>query len=298
MANASSNVSSNLIKAIFVTSYSTLVSVLTVLAIVRLIGGFEADPQAWLPWLGLLLAAAPMAGFFARLFLTMAVARTSPNLAGYQVVTVLGALLCVGASVWSGSMAALPWAILAAASLYAYVFWYSRFEGRSDTPLKGGGALPSFALQTTDGASVDSANLRGAPHLLLFYRGNWCPLCQAQIKEIAAQYRELAQRGVKVMLISPQPAGNSAKLAKRFDAPMDFLVDTDNTAAKALGIFAENGLPATLQVLGYDSDVPMPTVIITDAEGIVRWLDLTDNYRVRPEPETFLRVLDSLPAAT
>jgi hypothetical protein len=51
------------------------------------------------------------------------------------------------------------------------------------------------------------------------------------------------------------------------------------------------GLPFGMQLLGYDSDTVMPTVIITDDEGKIIFADLTDNYRVRPEPETFMRVL-------
>jgi hypothetical protein len=35
----------------------------------------------------------------------------------------------------------------------------------------------------------------------------------------------------------------------------------------------------------------MPTVIIVDKEGKILWTHETDNYRVRPEPETFLQVL-------
>ena len=38
----------------------------------------------------------------------------------------------------------------------------------------------------------------------------------------------------------------------------------------------------------------LPTVIITDAKGKIVFADLTDNYRVRPEPETFLKVIDAL----
>ena len=46
-----------------------------------------------------------------------------------------------------------------------------------------------------------------------------------------------------------------------------------------------------MQLLGYDSDTVMPT---EDFEGLRTFgilADLTDNYRVRPEPETFMRVL-------
>jgi hypothetical protein len=36
----------------------------------------------------------------------------------------------------------------------------------------------------------------------------------------------------------------------------------------------------------------MPTVVVTDAGGRILFADQTDNYRVRPEPSTFLAVLD------
>ena len=38
----------------------------------------------------------------------------------------------------------------------------------------------------------------------------------------------------------------------------------------------------------------LPTVLITDARGEIRYVDLADNYRVRPEPSVFLRVLDNM----
>ena len=62
--------------------------------------------------------------------------------------------------------------------------------------------------------------------------------------------------------------------------------------AKQLDIFHENGLPTGFQALGYNSDVIMPTVIITDKNNNIIFTDLTDNYRVRPEPNTFLKIID------
>lgn len=73
---------------------------------------------------------------------------------------------------------------------------------------------------------------------------------------------------------------------------MNFLVDKGNKAADRLQIKAEGGLPMGLQALGYDSDTVMPTVVMTDNKGEIIFADLTDNYRVRPEPEDFLRVFD------
>ncbi|MFQ5436081.1 MAG: hypothetical protein ACE5FD_14505, partial [Anaerolineae bacterium] len=78
------------------------------------------------------------------------------------------------------------------------------------------------------------------------------------------------------------------------DVPFRFLVDPGNRAARQLGLAHENGLPMGFQVMGYDSETVFPTVIITDADGIIRFADLTNNYRIRPEPQTFLYVLDEL----
>ena len=50
-------------------------------------------------------------------------------------------------------------------------------------------------------------------------------------------------------------------------------------------------------LLGYESDTVFPTVLVLDALGVIRWVDQTDNYRVRPEPDTFLPVLRSLAGA-
>ena len=46
-----------------------------------------------------------------------------------------------------------------------------------------------------------------------------------------------------------------------------------------------------LQMLGYDSDTVLPTVIITDTGGRVLWTHETDNYRIRPEPDVYLAIL-------
>ena len=123
----------------------------------------------------------------------------------------------------------------------------------------------------------------------MFYRGNWCPLCMAQIKEIAQDYKNLEAKGIQTVLISPQPHRHTKHLAKKFDVGFQFLVDKNNAVARQLNIIAKNGLPTGFQVLGYDSDTVMPTIILTDEGGKIIHSDLTSNYRVRPEPKDLLK---------
>ena len=82
------------------------------------------------------------------------------------------------------------------------------------------------------------------------------------------------------------------ELAARFQVDFRFLVDPDCRVAKQLDIFHENGLPKGMdRMLGHDKDTVMPTVVITDASNRIIFADLTDNYRVRPDPDVFLKIL-------
>lgn len=243
------------------------------------------------PWLGTALACLGPVGFFARAY-AAPIARTSANM---PLMLAAGAAGTVLAAVLGASLLSSPVAVAAGVGLVGsalYLFWYSRFSPAERVVLRTGGTLPDFGL-SEGGTAVRSRDLIDRPALWIFFRGNWCPLCMAQIREVAAQYRELAARGVQVFIVSPQPEANTAALARKFDVPMRFMTDKNNAAAQALGILEKNGLPAGMQVLGYDSDVPRPTVFITQAGGQLIYCDLSENYRVRPEPAEFLAVFDA-----
>ncbi len=277
----------NLLKSIFVPLYMTLLMVLTAAATWMLSRGAPL-----LPWAGVLLTAAP---FLLVLGWVMAFRSTPRTTARFPLLIWLGAVgtafAATGVRATGEGALALASAVLGWAGFLAYAFWYSTFQARPGVRLTVGQALPAFSVKAVDGRAVTSAQLADRPAILMFYRGNWCPFCVAQIKELASRYRELADLGVRVALISPQPHANNVDLAKKLAVDFDFLTDTGNAAARTLGIHQPHGLPMGMQALGYDSETVLPTVIITDARGRVLWTHETDNYRVRPDPELFLEVL-------
>jgi peroxiredoxin len=274
-----------MLKSLYVSAYITA-SVTGLVAALAMLAqhGLES------PWLGTALACAAPAAFFATVF-ALPIARTSPNLHAVLAAGVVGTLITV---VRGGGLLAGPTLVAAGVGIggtLVYVHWYSRFGAPVNGALCEGRDLPPFTL-VENGREVASTALLEKPALWIFYRGNWCPLCVAQVREISAQYRELARRGVEVFLVSPQPEANTAALAAKCDAPMRFLTDRGNRAAEVLGIRERFGVPAGMQAFGYDSDVPRPTVFITAKGGRILFCDLTDNYRVRPEPAQYFAVLD------
>lgn len=278
-------------KSLFVTSFNLLCNVLVVVALWQLwAGGLQ------LGWIGVLMTSLPFTAMIIVWATAKRTARTSPRmplLTASAMMGVVVAALPVAGLGSPPSFIPLLLAMAAASGVVLYVDWYSVFDRTPSAALRVGRPLPHFVLEDAEGQPIESEAFAGQPAVLLFYRGGWCPLCQAQIKEIAALYRELDERGVSVKLISPQSHAQTQTLAARFDVPFDFLVDPQCRAATELGILSPDGIPAGVGMMGYDPQTVMPTVIITDAEGVILFTDETDNYRVRPEPETFLKVLDA-----
>ncbi|MBK7535451.1 MAG: AhpC/TSA family protein [Myxococcales bacterium] len=283
----------NRVKSVFIGVYP-----MVLMAILGLASWRIARSGAWQSWMGPLLTAAPFAAVLTRVMLWRDVARTSASFPWLNALAALG--VAASALAWwraqPEAAAALGVAALGAATFALYSLWYSRLGRAPSGKLTVGQRLPALELLGADGEPYSTSALAGHPALLFFYRGNWCPLCMAQIKEVAGHYRELSALGAKVVLISPQPHGNTAELARRFDVSFDFVTDVGNRAARALDLEMKDGLPMGMGLLGYDHDTVFPTVLVLDRDGVIRWADQTDNYRVRPEPSTFLPLLRELAA--
>lgn len=288
----------NLLKSIFITSYMMLLMVVSGYAGWQLAHGANA-----LAWVGVLMTSLPILTVITWLMALKSVARTSAHFPLPNLLGAIGVGIAMWASTGAGGDRLAPYTALAAwTGFWLYSYWFSTFGGRQPSArLRIGEPLPGFTLRDANDKLVTSVQLTDKPAILIFYRGNWCPLCMAQIKELSHRYRDLDKLGVRVALISPQPHENTVALARKFDVSFEFLTDVGNKAARTLGIENENGTPMGMQMFGYDSDTVLPTVVITDRAGKVVWTHQTDNYRVRPEPDTYFEVLREhrvIPAAS
>jgi peroxiredoxin len=242
-------------------------------------------------WAGAAISALPLPFLILRLMIKP-VERTSENLPLLLMLSAVGVMLPAWEQFIEGvaGWGPLSVALVNAGIMLLYVFWYSRFGRIESMQLGVGNKLPEFSLRDPAGNEVGSADLSGSPAVLLFYRGNWCPLCMAQIREIVSRYQEMDDLGIKVLLISPQPDVHTKHLAGMHDVPFHFLIDAENRLAESLGIAIDNGVPVGVPG-GYDPGTVMPTVVVTNASGTIVFSDQTDNYRVRPEPDVFLAIL-------
>ena len=174
----------------------------------------------------------------------------------------------------------------------------------SIAPLLNGQTIPSVNVNDLNGDSVNLAKLTAnKPSVIFFYRGGWCPFCNAQMGQLKAIEQDLIQMGFQLIGISPDsPDALNASLTKQ---KLDYtlLSDAKLDAMRAFGLAYFTSAKTTktyqskLQVknqLWKNSDgderlvLPVPAIYIIDKNGLVHFQYVNPNYKVRADPKLIL----------
>ncbi|MGB8405707.1 MAG: peroxiredoxin-like family protein [Mycobacterium sp.] len=173
---------------------------------------------------------------------------------------------------------------------------------------KAGETLGDFTLLDAHGAPITLASARaGRTAVLVLYRGVWCPYCNLALRAYQEDLAPaLAREGVALVAISPQKPDGSLSAQEKNELTFTVLSDPGNTVAARLGVLTAptEGAQAAQRTLGLDlpsvnadgtAELPMPTVAIVDAAGVIRWIDVHPNYTTRTEVADILAALGTLP---
>jgi len=159
--------------------------------------------------------------------------------------------------------------------------------------LKPGQPLPDFQAVDEDGNRVSSAELAGAPAILLFVRGSWCPFCSKQVANLTKVYKEITDSGAKLILVTPKPLGMTRRVAEMFGVDFQFWLDDSLEIAKQLGLLVKAGVPDDYRK-EYGEDTLWPTSLVIDANGVIKFTELSRFIADRPNPEKLLKVVKGL----
>ena len=278
-------------------------TVILPLILINMLGGLGSAIMLWvsdgdLVWLGSMLTTLPLPFLLIVLTNAFGIARTSARLPIVQILSLSGVMIVahhflnVYEEISISQYLALALTLIGAVFVQWYVWSYSNYGRDKSAAIVKGQALPALQLSRLDGSALSSAASEGSKTLIVFSRANWCPFCMNQLKEVIARQERHSTQGVQVKFISNQGADLSKELAEKLNLPDHFeiLQDDDLKAAKTLGIEDIGGTPAGMSA--FPKDTVMATVIALDEKGRVIFGDETDNYRVRPHPDSFLPVFD------
>ena len=169
------------------------------------------------------------------------------------------------------------------------VIWIKTRGLRATPPqLKPGKPLPDFRAVDEQGDPVRSVELHGAPAVLLFVRGNWCPFCSRQVNDLTQHYRDIIDLGARLILVTPKPLETTRRVAEFFKVEFDFWLDDGLAVTRRLGLLQNGGVPKDYD-REYGSDTVWPTALVVDAAGIIRYTNLSKHISDRPDPSVLLR---------
>ena len=101
---------------------------------------------------------------------------------------------------------------------------------------------------------------------------------------------EFEARGVRVVGISVDPPKISRRQSQKIGYTLPLLSDPNAKVIRRYDVLhAGAGLKG--------ADVARPAEFLLDSNGIVRWVNLTENIAVRARPEQVLDALGQLPSA-
>jgi peroxiredoxin len=153
------------------------------------------------------------------------------------------------------------------------------------TLLNPGDPFPRLTINTTDDQALTLPGaLAGDFGVVLFYRGAWCPYCNAQLRAFERDGQALADVGVKVVALSVDDKDTTAALVEKLRLTFPVGYGADAAAVAALTGAFVNPDPAYLQSTGFVLD-PTGNVVVSvyssgaigrlvpdDVVGLVRYL--------------------------
>jgi len=169
-----------------------------------------------------------------------------------------------------------------------------------------GEQAPKFKLTNAQGKTIELQTLlKKGPVVLTFYRGNWCPYCNAAMRELSAAWPEIKKEGATLVAISPQNLKKTQEMQEKYQLPFEVLSDPNNQAARQYGLVYQ--VPADylaklrlifVELKKFNTndapELPLTASYIIRSNGSIAYHFIDPNYRERAKPALLIQHLKML----
>lgn len=165
---------------------------------------------------------------------------------------------------------------------------------QATVPAKVGDTIPDVAVFNANSEKVRlRAAVKEKPAVVIFYRGGWCPYCNRHLADLAKIESDLSGLGLQLLAIGVDQPSKLRDVPENAELSFTLLSDSSTAAAEAFGIaFTVADDVITKYKDKYQIDLeaasgqshhrlPHPAVFIVDAEGVIHFAHIDENYRER-----------------
>ena len=161
-------------------------------------------------------------------------------------------------------------------------------------PLAVGSLAPDASLTGLNGKPVAlRAALKKQPTVLVFYRGSWCPFCNAHLAQLQTVEPELRQMGYQILAVTPDKPEDLRKTVDKHKLAYTLLSDSDAVAMRAYGVAFRLDDATVEKYQQYHVDLetasggrkhhilPVPSVFLIGTDRVIRYVYSNPDYKVR-----------------
>ena len=139
--------------------------------------------------------------------------------------------------------------------------------------------------------------------VLIFYRGQWCPYCNKQLKKLEDSLQLIKDKGAKLIAVTPEKNEYILKTIEKTKASYSLLYDKEMKIMKAYAVAFEVDERTVSRYKNADIDLatangqkdkvylPVPAVYIINKEGTIVYRFFEADYKKRPVVKDILENL-------
>lgn len=167
-------------------------------------------------------------------------------------------------------------------------------------PLLIGENIPSVTLLSSEGKSIVLKDVMALKKtILVFYRGGWCPYCNAQLAALGQTEQELLALGYQIIAVSPDAPAALLQTDQKEKLNYLLLSDSKGELSKAMGLAfqaPENYKPIiTKGSEGVNTTfLPVPAVFFVGTNGLIQFEHITPDFKNRISTELLVAVAKAL----
>ncbi|MDE5419506.1 AhpC/TSA family protein [Labilibaculum sp. DW002] len=182
-------------------------------------------------------------------------------------------------------------------------FSISSIAQKKESSVLVGDKAPMFKAMDQNGNTVTSNDILEKEQLIVvFYRGQWCPLCNKHLSHLQENVAKFKEAGARLVAISPEIAVSVEKTVKKTKAEYSVLHDVDSKIMKQYGVdfvlaskmvekYKEYGIDLTVSNGNSDQILPVPATYVIGKDGIVKYVQYDPDYKNRSNAEEILKHL-------
>lgn len=166
--------------------------------------------------------------------------------------------------------------------------------------LKVGDVAPSFADMDQHGKKISLEKLlEKGKVVLVFYRGNWCPYCNKELKHLEDSLALIMSKGATLVAVTPEMPEYVQKTIEKTGATYSILYDKDLSIMDAYAVtfkvdeealtrYKNVGIDIRATNGGEGNKLPVPAVYIIGQDKKIKYVFYDPNYRNRASVKEIL----------